>query len=897
MAGFFGIPIKFNPADGKDQMILAPEGQNPSEVIIETPKAHYEVYRKRKIVGELKLLWENASFSPIGSLLLSAFFPFTYSRLLLLGMFPRTEQKITKFFKHSYLPDVETEFKIPFTIEQSAGLLARTFKNIGNHKSFAKIIIILGHGAKSNNNPYFNSYNCGACGGRQGGPNARLLAKLANNIEVRKVLKDHYSIIIPEDTIFIGGLHNTTSDTVKYFDIDSLSADLKDSFSKVKDSIDRALGKNALERCHKFLRANNIKTPQEALDHVLFRSFDSGEVRPELNHATNAGVIVGRRSLTKGKFFDRRVFLTSYDPFSDDDRGTNLEYALTPSLIVGSGVNLEYLFSTIDGEHHGAGTKVPLNIVGNIGVTQGTAGDLRTGLPSQMTEMHTPIRSLFVVDAPIERIEAVLNRNKRLLNLVRNEWVKMCIRDPYTGVIYKQSNGVYTKVESFNIIHDDFPAFTEHNIYGLNIIKKENLLFWIANLGMISSFVVPLCLFYGSSLNPLSYSIAFGGTALSLPVLAFGRRYLHGEYMFGRMAFLSTGLILGFNLVALAPNLHTIILGWGLFGFASTFLIGLYNERPSVRRNAIFAFGVYRISDFALLVAAAFLHHNPIEPTIQYPIVAAALLVAAIFKSSQFPLTALFVRSMEGPTPCSALGYAGLSAHVGIVLLTSTMPLWFIFEWARIFLGSLGILTAINSTLESKIRSDRKGALANATSGTIGLIYLTLALGYSNTALLMSFGHAAFRIIQVLNVPNKLKETQRLKAYTGRNPWPKIIPDWLYKICWFIKRIGTDMNLFEIINRGTRIIKYFKFLKFSRIQQWVVTIISIILAGIPSPLSNIIEEYLISILPTSPLLVGLIMGTQYILSILCIRFLFIIVLNQTRFKIPQKIKSNKNPFK
>ena len=116
------------------------------------------------------------------------------------------------------------------------------------------------------------------------------------------------------------------------------------------------------------------------------RAINPAEIRPELNHATNGGVVVGRRDLTKGRFLDRRAFLVSYDPFADDDRGTSLQRVLTPALIVCSGINLEYLFSTVDVDH-GVGTKVPLNVVGNVGVMQGTIGDLRPGLPTQMTEM------------------------------------------------------------------------------------------------------------------------------------------------------------------------------------------------------------------------------------------------------------------------------------------------------------------------------------------------------------------------------------------------------------------------------------------------------------------------------------------------------------------------------
>merc|ERR1712137_1526157 len=133
---------------------------------------------------------------------------------------------------------------------------------------------------------------------------------------------------------------------------------------------------------------------------------------------------------------------------------------------------------------------------------------------------------------------------------------------------------------------------------------------------------------------------------LSLPILAFARRYLHGEHMFARFSILSSGLVLGFNLVATAPSLPILLGGWSLFGFASTFLIGAYNERPTVRNNAVFAFSAYKISDLALLTASAFAFHG------EYPsVVAGGILLAAMFKSSQFPLASLFVRSMEGPTP------------------------------------------------------------------------------------------------------------------------------------------------------------------------------------------------------------------------------------------------------
>jgi uncharacterized protein YbcC (UPF0753/DUF2309 family) len=903
LAGFFGVPIKYQPADGRDSMILAPEGQNPSAILIEdeSDKLQAKVQKSRqKLFAWMNLLWEKASFSPMGSLLLTGFFPLSLSRLIAMGFLPFTKMDVKLGFAKKLLPKQKTDFQLPMPAEQAAALLARSFKDIGTQNRFSQIVLILGHGSVSLNNPFAAAYNCGACGGREGGPNARLFARLANNLEVRNYLETHHGIKIPSDTLFIGGMHNTTAEIIEFFDTEEHQLPLthRGKFQEIEKLIERARGRNALERCERFLFANYVKTPEEALRHVQCRANDLAEVRPELNHATNAAVVVGRRDLTVGRFLDRRAFLPSYDPFSDDDQGTNLEHVLAPALGVCSGINLEYLFSTIDVEKHGAGTKVPLNIVGNIAVLQGTTGDLRPGLPTQMTEMHTPIRAFFIIDAPPQRIEAVLSRRKELQHLVVNEWVRVIARDPKTNKFYRQINGEYFPVKVEEVTNSFIP-FDKHLEHAQGVKRKEDIYYHLSLAGMAGAAVLPPLLFgVENMLNPYGLMIVAGGTSLALPVLAFARRYLHGEFMFGRFAALTVGLLSGFNIVATASSLEQVLAGWSLLGFASTFLIGAYNYRPTVRNNATFIFGAYQISDLALLTAATYSMVGANGSLVHPHIAAAALLIASVYKSSQFPLTALFARSMEGPTPASALGYAGLSAHAGVVLLTSTLPLWFEYEWARIALGSLGLFTAFDATLVSKIRPERKGAIANATSATIGLIYATLALGYSDLALMMSFGHAAYRMNQILRAPNIIQDISKIKAALGAKAVEsKVVPDWLYATCWRLRRYEIDFTMMWLLHKFSRPLAMPKEWKLNKFQQWGITGVGVTLAGFPfTPYYYGFEHTVMELLIDSPLLAAGLMTGYFGMSMTVIRFLFLNVLDMNRFQNIQKKIQGPNQF-
>jgi uncharacterized protein YbcC (UPF0753/DUF2309 family) len=272
------------------------------------------------------------------------------------------------------------------------------------------------------------------------------MAQILNDPRVREGLARRH-LVVPEDTVFVGGYHNTCDDSVIFFDLDRLPRSHRDEFAAARQAIEVTCDRNAHERCRRFMSAPLTLSFTAARQHVEERSEDLAQTRPELGHATNAITFVGRRQWTRGLYLDRRAFLTSYDPTQDDAESTILTRILQAVFPVCGGISLEYYFSHVDNIGFGAGNKLPHNLAGLVGVMDGAMSDLRTGLPWQMVEIHEPVRSVFVIETTPGAMLRIIERNEMIGGMCRNGWVQLAVLDPGSGTISVFQDGAFAPYE------------------------------------------------------------------------------------------------------------------------------------------------------------------------------------------------------------------------------------------------------------------------------------------------------------------------------------------------------------------------------------------------------------------------------------------------------------------
>ncbi|HEX5305106.1 MAG TPA: DUF2309 domain-containing protein [Dyella sp.] len=426
-AGFFGMPIAFVPFGRDAGRAQCPALLAPPLTVHEHPKRGSDSDHAERLVQLRKRNlraagWQAFKRAAVASFAFVESLGLIYAARLLLdgfGLARHSPQGRTREDFAPELPPADTRLELATNLLRGMSLTER----------FARLVLLAGHGASSTNNPYASGLDCGACGGHSGDANARLAARVLNDADVREGLAAR-GIVIPADTVFVAGLHDTTTDALTLYDRDAVPASHADDLARLEQALAEA---GVLTRTERAARLGLDASP-DGLRDLLARSQDWSQTRPEWGLAGCASFIAAPREATRALDLGGRAFLHDYT-WAQDPEGRVLEQIMAAPMVVGSWINLQYYASSVDNDAFGSGNKTLHNVVAGVGVMEGAGGHLRSGLPWQSvsdgtTLVHEPRRLTAVLAAPTEAIERVLAKQAGVRELVEHGWLHLFALPP-----------------------------------------------------------------------------------------------------------------------------------------------------------------------------------------------------------------------------------------------------------------------------------------------------------------------------------------------------------------------------------------------------------------------------------------------------------------------------------
>ncbi|WP_194954776.1 YbcC family protein [Sphingopyxis solisilvae] len=456
-AGFFGFPIEYVPIGRDTGGAQCPVLLKPAFVVCEAVTGASEpeetnILRRRLMRRRAAKAWKAFKLSAVSS--------FTYvetAGLLFAGKLVGDSARLTRTVSDPNTDGLDENVigRIGPSLEsrpvggrltgfddaQRVAMAEAVLRAMSMTQDFARLVLLAGHGSTTVNNPHASGLDCGACGGHTGEANARVAAAILNDPAVRSGLA-RKGIDIPEDTWFLGCLHDTTTDEVRIFDADDLPATHAADLSALSTALTTA---SSMARAERALGLGIDKTTD--VDRaVKARSRDWAQVRPEWGLAGNAAFIAAPRARTRGLDLGGRAFLHDYDWRKDDGFGV-LELIMTAPMVVASWINLQYYGSTVNNRAFGSGNKVLHNVVGQLGVLEGNSGDLKVGLPWQSVHdgerfVHEPLRLNVFIEAPEEVLSQTIAAHASVLELVDNGWVHLFRIDEDGRTIRRYAGGL-----------------------------------------------------------------------------------------------------------------------------------------------------------------------------------------------------------------------------------------------------------------------------------------------------------------------------------------------------------------------------------------------------------------------------------------------------------------------
>ncbi len=436
-AGFFGMPVAWTPAATSSQRPQLPGLLNPALHAVDraaAPSEQDRIFGRRAAALRTRRDWDSLRSGSSSAFTFVESYGLLYGISLLRDSLGRggaeraTDFGIAAKDRPRIQPQLHRDGS-PLPLDAKVELARGVLRAMGLTRGFPRILLLVGHGSSTANNAHMHGLDCGACGGQTGEVNAKLLAGILQDEEVRSGLRRH-GIDIPSTTVALAGLHDTTTDEVRMFADFELPEVVAPYATRLRGWLDEASACVRAERADSLGLGSLSSDPVRLRKAVERKATDWSETRPEWGLADNAALLIAPRRRSRGLDLEGRVFLHDYDWRADEGLST-LTLLLTAPMVVAHWINMQYYASTVDNLRFGSGNKTLHNVVGgHIGVFEGNGGDLRTGLPMQSLHdgrrwRHTPLRLSVFVEAPTTAIDSVVEGHVVVQRLVEHGWLHL----------------------------------------------------------------------------------------------------------------------------------------------------------------------------------------------------------------------------------------------------------------------------------------------------------------------------------------------------------------------------------------------------------------------------------------------------------------------------------------
>jgi NADH-quinone oxidoreductase subunit L len=260
--------------------------------------------------------------------------------------------------------------------------------------------------------------------------------------------------------------------------------------------------------------------------------------------------------------------------------------------------------------------------------------------------------------------------------------------------------------------------------------------------------------------DPLTLTWVLIITGIGFLIHFYSMGYMAGDKGYARFFAYMNFFVFAMLTLVLSDNFVGLLIGWGLVGLASFFLIGFWYDRPSAVAAATKAFVMNVVGDVGILFAIfiivavvgsisyadafAGVAAHKFSPSLLY-LACAMLFVGCAAKSAQVPLHSWLPDAMEGPTPVSALIHAATMVTAGVYLIARCWPMWQGSADARSLVGIIGAITALLGAILGVAQWDIKRILAYSTMSQIGYMIMGVGVGAYDAGVLHFFTHAWFK--------------------------------------------------------------------------------------------------------------------------------------------------------